>query len=451
MSENSPDSDTATLGLGTLVCMVVANMIGAGIFQSSGYSMAALGDSGRVMLAWWLCGLWAICGALAYGALVSRLPMSGGEYLFLHRFVHPSAGFLAGWISLVAGFTAPIALNAKSAASAAAPSASPLVQNCLATLIIAIAAICYLRGLNIGARVQNAIVIIKLAVLVAVILFAFSMFNRWSGGGTLPDRTAGWMPESAEAWSQLLGSMSWVALSYTGFNAAIYVAGQSRNASTIVPQSMLVGTIIVTVLYLVLNAIFVYSTPIDLVAGSGDQVSVVVSQHLGGGWLKSMMQWAFILAMLTSVFSMLMAGPHVYRQMARDKAMPGLLDGQGYTPVYATILQATLSCVVVFTTGILDLMKYLGLTLSLCGLLAVISLWWVRKRLPDSRPLAWWEQTSTAIYVVITIAILWASRTQQPAAFLAMTITFGVGIAVYGLWVAYETIVKRSSESTPRT
>ncbi|MEO8272197.1 MAG: amino acid permease, partial [Aureliella sp.] len=104
------------LGLLTLAALVVANMVGAGVFTSSGYALATVGSPGRVMLAWWMCGVWAIAGAIAYGGLVRRLPLSGGEYLFLSRLVHPSVGFLAGWISVVAGFTAPIAVAAQGAA-----------------------------------------------------------------------------------------------------------------------------------------------------------------------------------------------------------------------------------------------------------------------------------------------------------------------------------------------
>src|SRR5690606_8343845 len=107
----------AGLGLLTLVSLVVANTVGARVLTSSGFALDTVGSPGRVRLAWWLCGLWAIAGAIAYGGLARRLPLSGGEYLFLSRLVHPSVGFLAGWISLVAGFTAPIALAAQGAAT----------------------------------------------------------------------------------------------------------------------------------------------------------------------------------------------------------------------------------------------------------------------------------------------------------------------------------------------
>ncbi|MCA9160796.1 MAG: APC family permease, partial [Planctomycetales bacterium] len=222
-------------------------MIGAGVFTSSGYSLASLGNPGRVMLAWWLCGLWAVCGAIAYGALVSRLPMSGGEYLFLSRFVHPSVGFLAGWISVFAGFTAPIALAAKSAAAYGFPSidSSDYRLNLLAAGLILVATLCHWLGVSIGVGTQNGIVFVKLILLVVLIGWAFLGTSPESWQGTaIAGKESSWLPESWDAWWILAGSMSWVALSYTGFNAAVYVAEESNQAAKLVPRAMLIGTLL---------------------------------------------------------------------------------------------------------------------------------------------------------------------------------------------------------------
>ena len=166
----------AQLGLVTLIGLVIANMIGIGVFTSSGFSLAVLGSPGQVMLAWILCGIWAISGAVAYGGLVSRLPMSGGEYLFLSRFVHPSVGFLAGWVSLLAGFTAPIALAAKGAAVhwLVEASSDDLSVAWLAAGLIATAALCHVLGVHPGTRVQNGIIGIKLLLLLVLIAVAIS-------------------------------------------------------------------------------------------------------------------------------------------------------------------------------------------------------------------------------------------------------------------------------------
>ncbi len=421
-------------GIWTLAALVVANMIGAGVFTSSGFSLASLGNPGRVMLAWWLCGLWAIAGAIAYGALVSRLPMSGGEYLFLSRFVHPSIGFLAGWISLIAGFTAPIALAAKGAAIYGASNQSEFNQQLIAAGVIIAATCCYLAGVTIGARIQNSIVAVKLVLLAVIIAVAFSVTgsNGWHGG-PLPDQDPDWWPGTLPAWIVLLGSMSWVALSYTGFNAAVYVAGEARDAATTVPRAMLRATLVVTIIYLLLNAVFVYAPAPELIANQED-VAAIVAKLIGGTAFERLVRVTIALAMVTSVFSMLLTGPRVYQKMAEDGVMPKLFDSNGRSPYMATLFQALVSIVAVFAANLLELMTYLGLTLSACGGLAVMSLWWVRRRLPDAKPLMWWENLALTIYICITLAILAAASQAQTDKFIAMLITFGIGILFYGCW-----------------
>lgn len=424
------------LGLLTLVSLVVANMVGAGVFTSSGYALDTVGNPGRVMLAWWLCGLWAIAGAIAYGGLARRLPLSGGEYLFLSRLVHPSVGFLAGWISLVAGFTAPIALAAQGAATYALGDvpADDWRLTAVAVGLIAVASACHAIGVSLGTGLQNAIVAAKLLLLAVIIGWAFLISSPAAWQGTaLPGRNAHWLPEDLSAWRVLVGSMSWIALSYTGFNAAIYVAGQARDSRRNVPRSMLWATLAVTVIYLLLNYVFVYAPAPESIANQ-QNVASIAAQAVGGHSLAWLVRVTIVLAMVSSVFAMLLAGPRVYQKMAEDGVMPKLFSAGGGAPLWATLVQAGLSCIAVFIAGLLPLMMYLGMTLSACGALAVLSLWWARRRIPDSLPLRWWETLAMLVYLSITAAILWASRLTHGPQFNAMLVTFGLGVAVYVGW-----------------
>jgi amino acid transporter len=424
------------LGLITLLALVVANMIGAGVFTSSGFSLQVLGNPGRVMLAWWLCGAWAIAGAIAYGALAQRLPLSGGEYLFLSRLVHPAVGFLAGWISVVAGFTAPIAVAAQGAAIYALGDveSGDWQLTLVAEGIIVLAALCHVVGLSIGAGIQNAIVAAKLLLLVVIIAWAFlfSSSDVWQGAA-LPGQSPQWWPEDWSAWTVLVGSMSWIALSYTGFNAAIYVAGQAHQPRRTVPQAMIVSTLLVTVIYLLLNYVFVYAPAPETIANQNN-VAAIAATAVGGSALSGLVRVTICLAMASSVFAMLLAGPRVYQKMAEDGVMPRVFRSQGGSPRWATVVQAGLSMVAVLLADLLQLMKYLGLTLSACGALAVLSLWWARRRIPQASPLRWWETLAMVIYLSITAAILWASRETHADEFMAMLLTFALGGAVYALW-----------------
>ncbi len=435
-------SGHSTLGLATLSALVVANMVGAGVFTSSGFSLGTLGHPGRVMLAWWLCGLWAICGAIAYGALARRLPLSGGEYLFLSRLVHPSVGFLAGWISLVAGFTAPIAVAAKGAAIYGLNSSAEddaRLQPIAVALIVA-ATLAHTIGISLGVGLQNGIVAAKLVLLAVVIVWAFFFTSAdvWQGGA-LAAGPASWWPEDLSAWTVLVGSMSWIALSYTGFNAAIYVAGQSRDARNTVPRAMIVATVVVMILYLLLNTIFVYAPTPDAIANQ-EKVASIAATVIGGEKLAWLVRITIVLSMTSSVFAMLLAGPRVYQKMAEDGVMPKIFGGSSTVPRLATLSQAALSIVAVFMADLLQLMKYLGLTLSACGALAVLSLWWVRKKLPDAQPLRWWETASMVVYLAITACILAASRTTHSDEFRAMLITFALGALVYAAWTLFESM-----------
>lgn len=427
------------LGLKTLVAIVIANMIGVGVFMSSGFSLAALGNPGRVMLAWSLCGVWAICGAISYGGLVARLPQSGGEYLFLSRFVHPSVGFLAGWISLVAGFTAPIAAAAKAAAThiIADSQSGDLRVSLLAAGLIFLATAFHIIGIRVGTGVQNAIVATKLLLMLWVVVVAYLLTagDQWRGTA-LPDRDTGWLPENAAAWWALAGSMSWLALSYTGFNAGIYVAGESKNARRWVPVSMVVGAILVTAIYLLLNYIFVFfPEPQSLLGEQGfgeEKVAIVAATALGGASLSTVVRIIVILSTCSSVFAMLMLGPRVYHKMAVDQVFPAFFRDESYR---ATILlQCLLSVMVCFAGNMLQLMSYLGLTLSACGALAVGSLLWVRRTLPDATPLSSIETVATAIYLAMTGILIAATRTQRPIEFWAMIGTFVLGLLLFAIW-----------------
>ncbi len=415
-------------------------MIGAGVFTSSGFSIGSLGNPGRVMLAWWLCGAWAVCGAVAYGALVSRLPMSGGEYLFLSRFVHPSVGFLAGWISVIAGFTAPIALAAQGAAAYILPTMSEgeFSLTVVAATVILFGMLCHLVGLSIGAGVQNAIVGAKLVMLTIIIVWAFLFAPNdvWQGGA-LPDRSAQWWPESLAAWTVLIGSMSWIALSYTGFNAAVYVAGEARDPTRTVPRAMLLATLAVTVLYLLLNYVFVYA-PVPESIQFQKNVASIAGRAVGGVQLEWLIRITIVLAMVSSVFAMLLAGPRVYQKMAEDGVMPKIFRSEG-SPRIAIVIQSALSLVAILIANLLQLMTYLGLTLSACGALAVLSLWWVRRKLPDAHPLKWWETLAMTVYLGITALILTASWWENFWQFVAMLVTFGMGILLYVFSIIRET------------
>ncbi len=365
-----------TLGWRSVTALVAANMIGAGVFTTSGWALGDLGSRGAVLLAWVVGGVIAVLGALSYGALAVRFPRSGGEYEFLSRTLHPAAGVVAGFVSLLAGFSAPIAVAAHALEKysfplfgAAAPS-----WPWLGTATILLAALAHGRKVALGARVQDAVVLAK-AALIAILL---ALGARAVFGGAA---TAGTVPGVTFTWSAFAVTSLWVYLSYSGWNAAVYVASEVRDARRTVPSAMLAGTLLVAVAYVALNAVFVYAVPAAELAGK-PEVALVAAGALLGRPGEIFAGTIVAVALVTSITAMLMAGPRVYARMAEDGALPAWFartsaDG---APRPAIALQAALALAFLWSATLQELMTYIGWTLSLSAAATVVGLLVLRRR-----------------------------------------------------------------------
>jgi APA family basic amino acid/polyamine antiporter len=422
-SESSSASVYETLRLPTLVGLVVANMIGAGVFTTSGFALADLGSSNRVMLAWAIGGIIALCGALSYGGLVRHFTESGGEYLFLSRAMHPLAGFIAGWVSLLAGFTGAIAF----AALAFETYISPLIPftlppKSLAIALIVIAALLHGARVRAGVSVQNVVVFLKFAsilIFIAAAVFAAKVIGVDSAVSPAPEFSL----------TAFAGSLVWISLSYSGFNAAVYVVGETRDAKTIVPRAMWIGTLIVTILYLILNSIFVYLAPYEAIAGRED-VAAIAAQSIGGQYLALFVRAIIALSLLTSVFAMIMIGPRVYAKMAEDKVFPALFRFQGEAPRAAIALQAVSAILVVAFSSLKNLLSYLGFTLSLSAALTVFCLFLIPKA--ESQPVKIpGYPFAPALFVGATVLLASLAVWRNPGELIATLLTVLSGIILY--------------------
>jgi len=354
-------------------------MIGAGVFTTSGFSFAGLGDRQFVMLAWLIGSAIAICGAISYGQLAQRIAESGGEYLFLSRLVHPAVGFVAGWVSLLAGFTGAIAFAATSFESYAVPqSLRPnwLQPGIIGAVTIVLFGILHSTVLKMGVATQNVVVVLKLVLLAGFIAIAFSSYpNNWEGMTT---QTA---PVPFSIYS-LASALVWISLSYSGFNAAVYITGEVDNPKRNVPRALLLGTLITSGLYFALNFIFLYAADPENIRGVQD-VGAVAAQAIGGDGLATLIRVVVSFALLSSVSSMVLAGPRVYAKMADDGVFPKLLNTSSDTrqtaPVAAIWLQVILAAVVTYFSTLKSLLDYLGFTLSVSAAITVACVLWTKR------------------------------------------------------------------------
>ncbi len=412
------------LGLLTATSLVIANMIGAGLFTTSGFALADLGDRRLVLLAWTVAGVLAMCGALSYGAFARRLPESGGEYAFLGRTVHPLAGFLAGWVSLWAGFTAPIAAAALGLQAYLGDSFGSSVRpEWIGTAAIVGAGLLHGVKTGTGVGLQNAAVAVKLVLIAGFVVFGVSR---------LPE-----VGQPLAAVAPSIGafalSLVWISYAYSGWNAAVYVAGEVRDPSRNLPLSLCLATGIVMAIYLAVNAIFLYSVPPDQLAGRAD-VAAVAAESLGGLPLRRAVSGLVALALFTSISSMMMAGPRVYAKMADDGLFPAFVSArpetEGDAPRAAIALQAVLAVIVLWSSTLAQLLSYIGLTLGVSAAATVIALIALRRREgPQLVPIPGYPWVP-AIFVVsvLTFSCLAALREPWQAGFGVLTAATGVPV-----------------------
>lgn len=365
-------ADRRRLGTLSLGALVSANMIGAGVFTTSGFALADLGSPTYVMLAWALGGVIAVLGALCYGALAARISESGGEYTFLLRTLHPSVGFMAGWVSIWAGFTGAIAFAAEAAQAYVTPWIPEGVPpDLIGSVAIVLAGLLHTRGVHQGARVQNVVVIVKIAMLLVLIAIGASHL------AIQPVAEEAQAP-AAFSFGTFAVTMMWVSLSYSGWNAAVYVAGEARDPERTLPRSMLFATLLVTGVYLALNGIFVHAAPLEVLAGQQD-IAAVAATALGGHTLELFVRVVLAVALLTSISSLVMIGPRVIAQMAGDGFLPRRLAFKGEVPAAAIWTQVVLAVAILWASGLREQLTNLGWILSLFTALTVIGLLRLRK------------------------------------------------------------------------
>jgi basic amino acid/polyamine antiporter, APA family len=451
-----PDSQThpqlleRRLGPLDAAAIVISNVIGVGIFITPGI-IAQLVPHPVWFLAVWLGGgLLAFAGALAYAELGSLRPRSGGEYVYLREGYGPLAAFLTGWTSFVAGFAGAIAASALGAADylgrfiPVAGDAAPLFTIPLPyvpilvsprilvalTIIIALALV-HIRGLGPGRLVQNTLAGLKvgaLALFVAVGLGlgrgSFANFQQASAGASFN-------------WSV---AFIIVMFSYSGWNAASYVAEEIRDPGRNVPKALAIGTVVVVLLYLGLNTLYLYAVPIGEIGGAGQaEIAVVAAQRLIGPIAANLLGALAVVVLLGSLSAMTIAGPRVYFAMARDGAFftsAARIHPRFRTPWVAILAQTVWSAVLILTNNKMELAEYTGFAVLLFSSVAVSVIFVLRRRHPDEpRPFkAWGYPVAPAIFVLASLVIMVAAIAGRPGPSLRGAVIILVGVPVYYLF-----------------
>lgn len=378
----------------TGVAIVIANMVGTGVFTSLGFQVLGIQSGFALLMLWAVGGLIALCGALSYGELAAAMPRSGGEYHYLSQIYHPAVGFLSGWVSATVGFAAPTALAAM-ALGKYAQSLWPTVQpQLLSVAVVVLLAAVHASSRRAGSRLQVIITAVKVVVLVVFI-----------GAGWLlaTPQPLSFAP-SAQGWQQVLSpafavSLIYVSYAYSGWNAAVYMTGEVADPQRNLPRMLLLGTAVVLLLYIGLNFVFLYSTPLNKLAGQVE-VGFVAATALFGPAVGRLMGGVIAVLLVSTVSSMIFAGPRIVQVMGED--LPGLRAlapvSRAGIPVRATLLQTGLTLLFILTSTFEQVLLYAGFVLSLFTFLTVLGLFILRWRRPElPRPYRAWGYPLTPL------------------------------------------------------
>jgi APA family basic amino acid/polyamine antiporter len=424
------------LGLVSATALVVANMIGTGVFTTSGFLLADLRSPWLVLAAWAVGGVIAALGALNYGALARRIPESGGEYLFLSRTLHPAAGYLAGWVSLLVGFSAPLAAAAFAFGQYAKPWLPGWPPRTSGTLLLIAFSAVHAAHVRRGAWAQNVAVVLKV-----VLILAFAGF-------ALPRLTPpGEMNAPAFSLSAFGLSLVWISFSYSGWNAAVYIGGEVRNPERNLPRALLLGTALVTLLYLALNTAFVFAAPVSQLAGKLE-IGRIAAEHLGGPALANAVGALVALTLISSVSAMVMAGPRVYARMAADGYLPRWLRSAQGPPRPAICFQGGIALILLWTATYEGLLTYIGFTLALSTAATVLGLVRLRRREGASLPVPGWPWVPV-LFLLSVLATAIFSMARRPNESLLGLATIGVGLLAWRFSQRNETTSRDKNVNQP--
>jgi len=428
-----------TVSLTTAISLVVANMVGTGVFTSLGFQVADLPSGFVIMCLWVLGGIVALCGALSYAELAAALPRSGGEYHFLSRVFHPALGFLAGWASATVGFAAPIALAAMAFGTYAkglAPGVSPLMLSM--ALVWGTTAV-HFAGMRKGSVFQNWFTFLKMGLIVAFIVAGF-LAKPVEGVSFLPAR-GDWHLMTGRAFAI---SLVYVMYAYLGWNASTYILTEIKDPVRNVPRSVLMGTVIVLVMYAALNAAFLRTTPVGLMAGKLE-VGLISGSQIFGKEGGQVVAGLICLGLISSVSSMVWIGPRVTMAMGED--MPGLrllaLSTSNGVPRLALGMQGVITTILLVSGRFQDVLDYIQMALILFSALTVLGVIVLRIREPGlARPYRTWGYPFTpALFLIVSGIMIFYMVQEKPVQSLA-----GLGTVLAGLIVYYATGGSRARE-----
>jgi APA family basic amino acid/polyamine antiporter len=412
--------------------IVVADMVGVGVFTSLGFQVKDIPSGFSILLLWTVGGLVALCGVFSYSELGAMFPRSSGEYNFLSRAYHPAFGFLAGWVSSTVGFAAPVALAAMAFgeyAKSVLPGVPPMA---LAIGVVWLVSLVQLTGIRHSSTFQLISTILKVALIVAFLIAGIVV------GTPQPISFA----PSASDLSHVISApfaigLVFVMYSFSGWNAATYIIGEMRDAKQNLPRALLVGTLIVLVIYVALNAVFLHTTPIDKLSGQLDVASIsgrYIFGDVGGRIVGAMI----CIGLISSISAMMWIGPRVMMTMGED--IPALRvfsrKSTSGAPAYAILFQLAVACLLLFTRSFEAVLDFIQFSLLFCSFFTVLGVIKLRLTGPElPRPYrAWGYPITPLVFLLVTAFMMYYLLTERPLQSFLGTLIMISGLLIYAVF-----------------
>jgi APA family basic amino acid/polyamine antiporter len=453
LKKNIENNLERKLGLFPVTNIVIANMIGAGIFTTSGLLMKDLKNPLLMMGLWIVGGVIALCGALSYGELGAAMPRAGGEYMFLSRLYHPVLGFLSGWVSFFVGFSAPIAASAigfteyftRAFPTLLHPGILPgsieslVLKKFYAILVIVLFTAIHIRGIVFGARVQNFLTVLKVGLMLGLVVFGFMLgtgnFNHLFQGSPFTLDFGG---------LKTIGlSLMWIMFAYSGWNASAYIGSEVKDPQKNLPRSLLLGTGAVILVYFFINLFYLYAIPPTKMGGV-ISIAGLAAGNSFGNTIENFISVLVGFALFSSLSAFVILGPRVYYSMAVDGyffKFAAEVHPRFGVPAKSILLQGVFAAVMVLFGTFDQVLTYMGFSLGIFPILTVAGLFKMRRGgdIPYKSP---GFPIAQLVFMVVGVSILFLSWFERPAESSIALGTVAIGIPVY--W-----IFKRSRQPQP--
>lgn len=434
----------------TATAIVAANMIGTGVFTSLGFQVFDIQTGFSIAALWLIGGIAALSGALSYGELSAAMPRSGGEYHLLSKIYHPSMGFISGWISVAVGFSAPIAAASMAMGKYFSQvlvdtsfiSADNLLFSKLLTAVIAVTFVSIVHFFNVKfvSKFQIFFTVLKITLILLLVFFGFLLATG---------QEVSFLPVSGDLKTIFSApfaiSLVFVMYAYSGWNASIYIASDIKNPGRNLPLSLILGTVIVILLYVPLNAVFMYSAPISEMMGQED-VGYIAANHIFGSTGGVIMGVLISVGLISAISSMIWAGPRVTQVMGEDVKILKFLSikNKNEVPYISLILQYVVVVALVLTSSFDAIIKYIGFLLSLSSFMTVLGVLILRYKQPAlERPYKTWAYPVTPfVFMLVTGWMMFFVIKNEPIITLAGAATIIAGLALYFINKAIENTKK---------